>query len=789
MQKLALRVRALGSGLVVAAVLSACGGGGDSPPPAPPAPTVVPDNLSITAPATAESATAVAFGNSAGTLAGLKYQWDFGDGATSSDAAPSHSYASGGEFEVVLKVSNDAGASRETRTKVNITNIANVRGLECTGAANTGWCWQNPKPTGNRVNTVFFLNASTGWRGGENGEIFKTSDGGTTWVRQPSGVSASIYGIRFLNATTGWATGAFGALLRTTDGGSTWTVGKLGDSNSSYGPDVAVITPLDAKTVFVGRTLASGGGSYGYFYASKDGGITWQTLSTVPHMITSSGKFWSLQNGSVNVSKDAGQSYTTLLSLKLPAGYSYFEASSLWPQDDQRAVVYTRASGYDSSLQRWVYLETVYTTVDAGANWSKVDLPVASSSIGLQRVLNVSSDGKGLLASGSAGLMSSSDGGRTWTAIAGPSTDYYGLTYTSLGGSEVVATSYSGLWLSKDQGQTWTRLAAPSSQSGSVAFVSDSVRRVESGTLTASDNQGSSYLSKDDGQTWTRVVAPIDGNYGQASVAAFADARNGLLVDAAGKLFATKDGGATWEARNLSLGQVRSAQFVTRQTAWAVSGDGRLYKSTDAGQTWATAPTAAGVNFSSIFFQNETLGWSQRNYGGAPFAFTRDGGKTWTELALPSGVASLRQGEQVWVAVGSSGAAYVSTDAGATWNAVYTGTSANLSAVAFSDARNVWAVGAESTLLKSEDAGARWSIVKLPGAYATLRDVKFANAKVGWIVGDAGLIFSTVDGGKTWRQQPSGTVNSLMSIQVADSNTAWITGTYGTLLATGTGGN
>lgn len=788
MQKLTLRVRAWGSGLMAAAVLSACGGGGsDSPPPAP-APTVIPESLAITAPGSAESATAVAFGNSAGALTGLKYQWDFGDGSTSTDAAPSHSFTSGGEFDVVLKVTNEAGSSRETRTKLSITNVANVRGLECTGAASTGWCWQNPRPTGNRVNTAFFLNASTGWRGGENGEIFKTTDGGTTWVRQNSGITASIYGIRFLNATTGWATGAFGAMLRTTDGGNSWAVAKVGDvSSSSY--DLGTITAIDAKTVYVGRAVGAGGSSYGALYASRDGGATWQSITAVPYLITSSGKFWSLQNNTVSVSQDGGQSYTGALSFKLPAGYSYFDTTNLWAQDDLRAVAYTRMSGYDSTAQRWTYLETFYTTVDGGANWSKVDIPSTGTTIGIQRLLSISADGKVLVASGYSSLLRSTDGGATWAALPSPSTDYSYVYYAVLGGGDLVANSYSGLWSSEDGGQTWTKLGNPAGQGNSVTISADSMRRVDASTISAFDGQGSTYLSKDKGQTWTRVIAPVDNYYGQPSAVAFADAKNGFMTDSSGRSFTTKDGGANWEVKNISFGAVRTVQFVNKLTGWLVAGDGRLYKSADAGQTWATVATAAGVNYANVYFQSETLGWSQRNSGGAQFTFTRDGGKTWTELALPYGVASLRLGEQAWVAVGNSGAVYVSTDTGGTWNAVYTGTSANLAAVAFSDAKNVWAVGSDSTLLKSEDAGAKWTVIKLPGAYSTFRDIKFANAKVGWIVGDNGMILATQDGGKTWRPQASGTSLTLSTIQVVDANTAWITGSYGLVLATGTGGN
>lgn len=793
MQKLTLRVRALGTAMLAAAVLTACGGGGgDSTPPPAPAPTVIPENLAITVPATSESATAVAFGNSAGALTGLKYQWDFGDGSTSTDAAPSHSFASGGEFEVVLKVTNEAGSSRETRTKVSITNIANVRGLECTGAASTGWCWQNPRPTGNHVNTVYFLNATTGWRGGESGEIFKTTDGGKTWVRQSTGIDAPIYGIKFFDAQTGWATGAFGALLRTTDGGSTWSVSKFGEAPYYLSStDLAAITAVDAKTVYIGRTGIGNGGT-GLFFTSKDGGLTWKTISATPFQITASGKFWLIQNNSVRMSTDGGQTYTSSLDLKLPPTSSYFEAATMLAQDDQHLVAYTRTSSYDYTTYRYVYAETVYTTVDGGANWSTVNLP-SGTAVGIQRLYQVSADAKTLVASGNSGMIRSTDGGMTWTPLAGPPAEpyYYSFSYISIGGSDIIANNYSTMWLSRDAGQTWAKISTPGGVN-SFSFSSDSFRRVDASSLLASDGQGAMHLSKDNGQTWTQVYAAVDSGspyyYGQSAVVGFADAKNGFMTDAANKSYATKDGGITWELKSVGFNGARSIQFVNKQTGWLVGGDGRLYKSTDLGQSWTNVALASGVSLTAAYFQTELLGWSQR-YSGAQFAYTRDGGKTWTEMSLPNGVVTMRMGDQAWVAIGASGAVHVSTDSGATWNAAYTGTAAALNSLAFSDAKTVWVVGSEGTLLKSEDAGGKWTLVRLPSSNGTLRSVRFANAKVGWIVGDGGLILATQDGGKTWRQQPSGTSLGLTSVQAIDANTAWITGVNGLLLATGNGGN
>lgn len=48
----------------------------------------------------------------------LSYRWEFGDGASSDEAAPSHDYAKGGAFRVRLTVTDDAGAQATTSFSV-----------------------------------------------------------------------------------------------------------------------------------------------------------------------------------------------------------------------------------------------------------------------------------------------------------------------------------------------------------------------------------------------------------------------------------------------------------------------------------------------------------------------------------------------------------------------------------------------------------------------------------------------------------------------------------------------
>ena len=70
---------------------------------------------------------------------------------------------------------------------------------------------------------VFFINADTGTVVGDDGTIIRTTDGGTTWTPQTSGVTTVLRCVFFSNADSGTVVGEFGTILKTTNGGSSWT--------------------------------------------------------------------------------------------------------------------------------------------------------------------------------------------------------------------------------------------------------------------------------------------------------------------------------------------------------------------------------------------------------------------------------------------------------------------------------------------------------------------------------------------------------------------------------------
>jgi photosystem II stability/assembly factor-like uncharacterized protein len=76
--------------------------------------------------------------------------------------------------------------------------------------------------------SIDFLNHDTGWIGGSNGILFKTTNCGVSWVQKETGANTRFYGLSFTSPDTGWAGGFnnFGdsKVHFTSTGGESWVV-------------------------------------------------------------------------------------------------------------------------------------------------------------------------------------------------------------------------------------------------------------------------------------------------------------------------------------------------------------------------------------------------------------------------------------------------------------------------------------------------------------------------------------------------------------------------------------
>lgn len=745
----------LGLGILL---LSACGGGKESPTP-------LPASVAIQGATSVDSDDAVQFRTSVAEPQGLTFSWDFGDGASSAEASPVHQFAAPGDYEVVLTLSNSAGESKSTSFTITARHYAMVQGLACTGEDGRAWCWQRPQPTGNEIRDIAFVDAVTGWAVGEAGQILKTTDGGLTWVAEPSHVGVTLTHVRFANASVGWALGDAGTILKTTDAGASWQQQAvlLDYPGSPEGPGLIVIDENRAL-VFAG---------YLDVRATTDGGQTWsQVQLESPQQATSDGTVW--QNDFGRLLKSAGMgSAEPAVSYEAPANQVIQQFSMGTPLEGLMAVY-----DWDASTQKML------RTSNAGATWQ----PAPSIGQPADQVHFLMQFGAGTAwAVTDRGLYRSADGGLSWGAVALPA-DAVAADASNDPHAHDAQTFWfrhgAGYYLSTDGGAHWTWLQAEEG--------ADSVYglQVNAAGLWLTQAINRIHHSMDGGASWSQVFGtPAGQTADELGAVWFFDHHHGLAVGAEGWLFKTEDGGRAW-TRILRMSQDTGAhprlQFVSDTAGW-MSGAWGISWTTNGGASWWTPASSGGLSDPLDFhFVDANHGWAI-SANQALFR-TSDGGRSWQQAGTVYGRSAIRFiDNQVGVVAGSNGDVLRTVDGGATWSARTTGVSQSLGRVVFVDDHIGWAVGAEGTVITTSDAGLTWSPVTVP-TQAGLNDVFFTDALHGWIVGDSGTVLATADGGKSWSTEASGATRSLRAAFFLDGYTGWIVGSNGTVLATATAG-
>lgn len=764
--------RSLAYGLMSAfVVLSGCGGGGsDSAPPV----TELPPTVTITSVTSAEVGTAAAFSsNVSGATDGLTFAWAFGDGSTSTAAAPTHAYARGGDYVVTLSVTNQSGVTRSSSSTISAGHYALVQGANCTGASNTGWCWQRPLPTGSAMLDMTFVDAANGWAVGEAGQILKTTDGGATWSGQRSGVSARLTQVRFADLTTGWALGDNGIALKTADGGATWVAQAPGLSYPSWYAN-------DGLTVFDGsravlRTVNES-------RSTSDGGVHWINSLISPTVTTANGTIWSNESYSITKSLDLGATKSTSLSAT-GSNAAYFQGLSF--SDDAHGWVYGTAFDFTSST----YISTLSRTTDAGASWQQMPTPGGGYGIAY---LKFTSANVGWIQN-NGGVYRTIDAGTSWTALtlpAGVQSYYYYGSVEAFDDATFWMPYGNGGYLTRNGGASWTQLQVDTE------LYTQPIKLRRIGGALLIDFGTRVYRSSDDGATWKQVLGQEAADKDGSLLASwFFDATKGLAYSSSGALISTSDGGRSWTRKAITTAGYGAArlQFASATTGWLLStGNGvtSISATTDGGASWLVPLTAADFAGTTDFhFVDDRNGWSVTSSG--VVNHSSDGGLSWTAQAKVPYYYLLGvrfASADVGVVVGGNGTIARTADGGATWTLRASGVLANLRRVKFVDANVGWAVGELGTVLKTTDAGLTWTKVAVP-SFTNFNDIMFTDAQHGWIVGESGAIVATADGGRNWQLQASGTDKALMSAFFVDPRTGWLVGAGGSVLVTATGGN
>jgi photosystem II stability/assembly factor-like uncharacterized protein len=130
------------------------------------------------------------------------------------------------------------------------------------------WIVYEDAPTAGRFDDIFFINDSVGWAVSSDGEIYKTTNAGESWVLK---LAESTYfrSVEFFDESLGFAGTLFGNLYKTEDGGDTWV--DIGNDLPVDFTGICGLSVADENTIYACGIWSSPA----YIFKSVDRGETW----------------------------------------------------------------------------------------------------------------------------------------------------------------------------------------------------------------------------------------------------------------------------------------------------------------------------------------------------------------------------------------------------------------------------------------------------------------------------------------------------------------------------------
>ncbi len=582
------------------------------------------------------------------------------------------------------------------------------------------WEWMNPKPQGNSIYAVDFVNDNTGFAAGDFGTMIKTNDNGTTWTKVQTGTSRKFLSMDFVDLNTGYAGGDNQHLQKTINGGQSWQVLNL----PREGQFDSLFYIRDIH--FINQNL---GYVLGFFlmeskiWKTTDGGNSWQTQTTGGANYLYKLTFWDANNGIA-----VGGSFGGEIIKTTNGGATWQIVYQLSYQC--MSVKYLNANTVFAGCEEG----RMYRSTDGGTTWNFV---LSDAGIDFMSINFTSANTGFAFGSGSA-FAKTIDGGSNWVEhiLSNQSSRQYFDADVTPSGSIHALGSYGATIRSTNAGATFVSQAyVTEGYISDIKFVD-----VNTGYAVAGYSGGDILKTTNSGATWvsqiTGYTLPIYG-------IAFINAETGFLAGSL-TVYKTTNGGTNWQTVHTSgTNEIFTDVFFINPNTGFVSGSyGKLLKTTNAGASWSPTVVPGVGMLSSLDFLNENTGFSIGDNNAA--IKTTNGGVNWSPMSVPA-------------------------PANTTLNNIF-----------FVD-NNTGYISSSAGIFKTTNAGGSW--IQLPAPAGGYNNVQFRGS-YGYAIAGDGKIIKSINAGASWIIQPTVTANPLYALYFNTDNYVYVGGILGTMLKT-----
>jgi uncharacterized protein (TIGR03437 family) len=500
------------------------------------------------------------------------------------------------------------------------------------------WTSIGPQPIqGNPVSSgritsmaVAQQNANLVYVGAADGGVWKTTDGGATWVAltdaQPSMAIGALaldpQNPNIIYAGTGEADNCsdcyYGVgILKSIDGGVTWT-NIQGPFVDAVGRGVKIsslaVSPQNSQIVLAAAAALmpafQGGPStiHGGIYLSKDAGATWalvadggalpgtrvifnpvnpsQAFATISGQVSST--YPLIAGLGVFVSNDAGATWSALNGTGANAislANSGRIELALAPSNPQ--ILFASVTNFNPSPGNLLGL---YKSSDGGQNWTLLpNTPdYCSAQCWYNNVLAVDPTNPSIVYAGGIGLYRSIDGGQSWSEIGGAMhVDHHALGYTA-GGAQLYDGNDGGMWVTnapRASNLVWNNLNNTLSITQFYPSLSIHPGDLAFAVAGAQDNgtqlyNGSSWTSVTCGDGGWTVVDPAQSN------TVYATCQYAFILK-------STSGGTAWFSADSGISQSDTTAFIApivmdpSNSQRLYFGTYRLWRTTDGAASWS----------------------------------------------------------------------------------------------------------------------------------------------------------------------------------------------------------
>ena len=569
------------------------------------------------------------------------------------------------------------------------------------------------------TNTNILYAAGWGLYHDDEGDVFKSVDGGVSWTALPGVHGKSIRALAMAPSDHNvLVIGALDGVFRSMDAGTTW------DRMTPENPDVlenhasmknfvsVAIDPQNPNVVYAGTRHLP--------WKTSDGGKTWHNL-----------KEGILDDSDV---------FSIIVDPKVPSRVYVSACSGIYKSDNgadlfhrvqglPHSAIRTRVLKQDPVRPSIVYAGTtggMWKTVDGGAKWTLVTSPdVVVNDV----LIDPRRPDRVLIATDRGGVLASNDGfvkyqasnrgfshrmvGAAISDLKVPNRLYVGIVNDKVHG---------GMFTTVDSGKTWFQVSRGLGDRDIL-----SLEQAENGVLYAGTNHGIFFLNSLVGswQPAEMIVGPVPEWQPKPEPPAkpAATSKSSKSRTAAGHktpASAAKKGPIEVPIPIAIAPRVRSIQITDK--AWYAATNEGLFISVDGGKKWYGMP----VNGESDFLTANDYPDGTLTLATIKRAFlSRDAGRNWTEVSIPEYVTGLYNftmtpDSTFWLAAREG--AVRSPDGGKTWIHTLGGLASKqvLSVKYDPILKRLLATALESrSVYESVDGGQTWS--KSPDATFSIR--------------------------------------------------------------------